>query len=97
MVHDNDPATAPRSFDSAGSATLTTDPSMKATLDPRMVAASVARGWATGCARTFAFIRDLRAPCRVGRQRHPASATRARWMRADAGATRRRAPALTVR
>jgi len=37
-------ALAWRSLPKTGNATLTTDPSMKARLEPRMLAASVARG-----------------------------------------------------
>jgi hypothetical protein len=44
MVQGSSEAVACRSLASAGSATFTADPSMKARLEPRIVAASVARG-----------------------------------------------------
>jgi hypothetical protein len=48
-------ALACRSIASAGSATLTTDPSIKARLEPRMAAASVARGCAVDDAMVDGF------------------------------------------
>ena len=48
MTQDKSAGLACRSEEIAGSATFITEPSMKARLDPKIVAVSVARGWRLG-------------------------------------------------
>jgi hypothetical protein len=55
MAHGKLEAFACRSIASAGSATLTTEPSIKARLEPRVAAANVARGCAVDNATLAGF------------------------------------------
>ena len=56
---------APRSRAKAGKATLTTEPSMKAMLDPRIVAASVRPGWAVAAGPVAVAVPASHGPARA--------------------------------